>query len=173
MDKIRLRALTISDIDKTLEWNNQELISDRYSGHPFPVNLEIEKRLYEKVLTSNFPTTVFGIELRDKKKLIGLTMLKEIDMITRSAKFGIMIGDPETRGKGYAHEACLKALEFGFRKLGLHRIYLKVHKTNTAALKLYEKCGFRMEGTLRDSDFKNGIFIDELIMSVLSGEFNG
>ncbi len=43
MKKIKLRALTSSDIEKTLAWNNEEEISNLYSGHPFPVNMEMEK----------------------------------------------------------------------------------------------------------------------------------
>lgn len=62
MNIIKLRALSIDDKEKTLGWHNQEDIVDLYSGHPFPVNPEMEKKWYEKILTSNFPLTVFGIE---------------------------------------------------------------------------------------------------------------
>ena len=48
MLKIKLRALTIEDMQNTLEWHNQEDISDLYSGHPFPVNAEMERRWYDK-----------------------------------------------------------------------------------------------------------------------------
>ena len=54
MSRIQLRALTISDIEKTIVWNNDQEISDLYSGHPFPVNIEMERKWYEKILTSNF-----------------------------------------------------------------------------------------------------------------------
>ena len=63
MDKILLRALTYSDIDKTLLWHNDSEILDLYSGHPFPVNIEMERKWYEKILMSNFPVTVFGTAL--------------------------------------------------------------------------------------------------------------
>ncbi len=42
--KIRLRALTMADLPKTLAWHNQADIVDLYSGHPFPVNLEMEQK---------------------------------------------------------------------------------------------------------------------------------
>ena len=38
MEKIKLRALTMSDIDKTLEWHNLDDIRELYHGHSFPVN---------------------------------------------------------------------------------------------------------------------------------------
>lgn len=170
MEKLLLRALTSSDMALTLNWNNQDDIKDLYAGHPFPVNLEMESDWYKKILHSNFPTTVFGMELIKETKLIGITILKNIDMIHRKAEFAIYIGDSSEKGKGYAKEATLKTIDFAFKKLGLNRIYLYVLKKNTTALKLYEKVGFQKEGILRNSIFKNGNFVDEMMMSILAKE---
>lgn len=171
MNKITLRALTETDVTQTLSWHNQQDIRDLYIGHPFPVNKEMEELWYKKMLASNYPTTVFGIELIQSKKLIGLTFLKNIDNIHRSTEFAIYIGDIEDRGKGYSKEATHKSLSFAFYNLGLNRVFLKVLKRNTVAIKLYEKVGFKTEGTLRESTFKNNCFEDELIMGILKKEF--
>lgn len=170
MQRIKLRALTSLDISKTLEWHNQEDIINLYSGHPFPVNLEMEKKWYEKILFSNFPLSVFGIDFIESNTLIGITALKEINMINRNAEFAIYIGDNQFRGKGLAKEATNETLNFGFNKLGLHRIYLRVLSENLPAISLYEKLGFFKEGVLRESVFKNNKFIDEIIMSVIINE---
>ena len=172
MEKIKLRALTKTDLIKTLEWNNQDDIRDLYSGHPFPVNREMEEKWYEKVLVSNFPLTVFGIEIVKSKTLIGLTLLKDINLINRCAEFAVYIGEAKERGKGYAKEATIKTLDFAFNNLGLKRVFLKVLTDNDSAIYLYEKCGFRKEGILRKSIFKNGGYKDELIMSILQNEYN-
>lgn len=171
MNEIRLRALTANDIEKTLLWHNQEDISDFYSGHPFPVNIEMERKWYDKILTSNFPVTVFGIENLENNCLIGITVLKDINLINRSAEFSIYIGDKEYRGKGFSNEATSETLRFGFFKLGLNRIYLKVLEGNEAAIKLYESAGFIKEGLFRCAVFKNNIFKNEIIMAVLKDEF--
>ena len=92
-------------------------------------------------------------------------------MINRNAEFAIYIGDNKNKGKGYSKEACNKALEFAFNKLGLNRIYLTVLDENKVAINLYIKCGFVNEGQLRKSVFKNGIFKNEIIMSILKDEF--
>ena len=172
MYKIRLRALTSKDIEKTLEWNNQEDISNLYSGHPFPVNLEMEKIWYEKILTSNFPITVFGIEEIKTANLIGITILKDINMINRNAEFAIYIGDKKYRGMGLSKEATFSTIDFGFSKLGLHRISLRVSDDNQTAIKLYEKCGFQPEGLLRECYFINGKYVNKLQMSILQEEFD-
>ena len=172
MNKIKLRALTATDIGKTLDWHNQEDISHLYSGHPFPVNIEMEHKWYEKILTSNFPVTVFGIENIENQSLIGITVLKDINLINRSAEFAIYIGDKEYRAKGLSIEATLETLRFGFFKLGLNRIFLKVFEENETAIKLYNSTGFIKEGVMRESAYKDNQFKSELLMYVLKDEFN-
>ena len=170
-NRIRLRALTKNDITKTLEWHNQNDIRELYSGHPFPVNREMEEKWYEKILTSNFPTTVFGTELIKESELIGITVLKNIDLINRNAEFAIYIGNKEQRGKGYSKEALMKTFKFGLYQLGLERIYLKVLEENTVAQKLYTSCGLKKEGVLKNSVFKNDEFKNEIIFAIIKGEF--
>jgi len=172
MEKIILRALTESDIQTTLVWNNQQDIKELYAGHPFPVNIEMERDWFERIIKSNLPTTVFGIELKVGKKLIGLTFLKNINLIHRKAEFAIYIGDETERGKGYSKEATLKTINFAFNQLGLNRTYLFVQSNNDAAIKLYEKTGFKIEGELRKSVFKNGKFMNEILMGLLKEDFD-
>ncbi|KAF5073300.1 Spermidine N(1)-acetyltransferase [anaerobic digester metagenome] len=173
MDKpsICLRALTKADIDKTLIWHQQDYIRDLYFGHPYPVNKEMEELWYNKILTSNIPTTVFGIEEVETQLLIGITMLKGINLINRNAEFAIYIGDELKRGKGYSKQATLQTLNFAFYNLGLNRIFLKVLERNSIAIELYKKVGFMKEGLIRQSIFKNNKFENELLMSILKEEF--
>ena len=170
--KTHLRALTIDDAFKTVEWNNQQEIKEFYSSHPFFVNIENERKWYEKILYSNIPTSVFGIEHTDDKHLIGLSFLTSIDMIHRTAEFAIYIGDKKYRGMGLSKEATFSTIDFGFSKLGLHRISLRVSDDNQTAIKLYEKCGFQPEGLLRECYFINGKYVNKLQMSILQEEFD-
>jgi RimJ/RimL family protein N-acetyltransferase len=171
MEKIRLRALTAEDAKITWKWQNSPEIKEFYSDHPYPVNYELEKLWYDKITYTNIPVTVFGIEVLENQKLIGMSILKNINLIHRSAELGIFIGDTSEKHKGYSSEATLFTLKFGFMDLGLNRIYLKVHEDNAPAIRLYEKTGFKKEGVMRKSVFKNDRFKNEIIMSLLNEEF--
>ena len=70
------------------------------------------------------------------------------------------------------NDATVAMLRHGFLDLNLHRIYLFVLKTNQAAIRVYEKAGFRHEGTLREAAFKGGAFQDLLVMGMIRSEFN-
>jgi RimJ/RimL family protein N-acetyltransferase len=48
---------------------------------------------------------------------------------------------------------------------------LEVLSTNTRAYNLYKKIGFFEEGIKREEIFRNGIFIDSIIMAILKKEW--
>ncbi|HEY5842427.1 MAG TPA: GNAT family N-acetyltransferase, partial [Mycobacterium sp.] len=73
---------------------------------------------------------------------IGHLGLYDIDHRTRSAEFGIMIGDPAWWGRGIGTRCVEWSLRYGFDELALHRIHLSVLVDNHRALRLYERCGF-------------------------------
>jgi RimJ/RimL family protein N-acetyltransferase len=53
----------------------------------------------------------------------------------------------------------------------MHRIWLRVHEDNIRAIRCYHKVGFVNEGQKRDAEFKNGKYIDIVLMSVLRPEW--
>jgi len=168
--RIKLRALTESDMALTCRWHNSDEIKLNYAGHPFPVNIEMEKKWYEKILHSNFPVTIFGIEVIETTELAGLVMLKDINMINGSTELSVYIGDEQNRNKGYAYEATREAVGFAFNKMRLHRVWLRVLAENAAAIKLYEKAGFIKEGVLKESVYKEGTYRDEIIYAIVNGK---
>jgi len=171
MDDVRLRALTYADLPLTLEWHNQPEIVDMYSGHPFPVNEEMEKKWYDKITGSNIPTTVFGVEHVSDSRLIGITLLKDINFVNSSAETAIYIGDTDYRGKGMSIQAMRLTLDFAFSKLNLHRAWLRVRSDNLPAIRLYKRIGFCEEGVLREAEYKNGVYLDIIILSILKHEY--
>ena len=55
--------------------------------------------------------------------------------------------------------------------LNLVRLELEVHADNHAAIALYERAGFQLEGTKRLSTFKAGKYIDMLLMSRIRPDY--
>jgi RimJ/RimL family protein N-acetyltransferase len=63
-------------------------------------------------------------------------------------------------------------LKHGFEPLNLNHIYLYVYESNPSAIRVFEKCGFVHEGKLRQSTYRNGHYIENLLMSMLHSEWN-
>ncbi len=75
------------------------------------------------------------------------------------------------RGKGLAYESYKKFIPMLFKELNLHKITLEVLETNTRAINLYKKLGFKVEGIKREEVLKNDIWIGSIIMSIFENEF--
>lgn len=171
-DKIRLRELTKTDTAISWKWRNQDAVRNHFAGHPYTVSREQEEEWFEKSVLGNASMSAMAIEVVTTGLFVGIVFLKDIHKINRKAEFAIMI-DQSSAGLGYGKEACYRMLKHGFTNLGLHRIFLHVRVDNPAAIHIYEACGFRKEGELRDDVFKNGAFINQYSMGILASEFNG
>ncbi|NJC21624.1 RimJ/RimL family protein N-acetyltransferase [Arthrobacter pigmenti] len=57
-----------------------------------------------------------------------------------------------------------------FDVVGVHRIGLEVYAFNPRAQRVYEKCGFRMEGRRRDALYWDGEWIDAIMMGLLAAD---
>lgn len=80
---------------------------------------------------------------------IGLISLWDRTIPHRAAELSIWVGSGHRNG-GNGTEALQLALRHAFRELKLHKVYLRVLEYNARAIHAYEKCGFRVEGVLRD-----------------------
>jgi RimJ/RimL family protein N-acetyltransferase len=114
---------------------------------------------------------IFGIRLMPGDQLIGTCQLHSIHTVHRSAELQIRIGKAENRNKGHGTEATRRLLDVAFKDLNLNRIYLHVFSTNKFAIRMYEKMGFSLEGTLRQAAFINGRYIDILVMGMLKDDY--
>lgn len=111
---------------------------------------------------------IFGIRLTRGDKLIGSCQLQAIDRVHASAELQIRIGESNARGRGYGVEAISHLVEFAFRDLNLHRVWLQVFATNARAVSAYEKAGFEREAVMRDGAFIDGRFVDVIVMARLN-----
>ena len=102
---------------------------------------------------------------------IGSIALNKIDRFTKRAEFGIFIGDKKYHGQGLGTEAGQLIINYGFRKLKLHRIFLRFVAYNFRGRRSYEKLGFELEGIQRQHVFRNGHWHDQYLMGILAEEW--
>jgi RimJ/RimL family protein N-acetyltransferase len=76
------------------------------------------------------------------------------------------------RGKGIAYESYCKFIPMLFEKMDLHKISLEVLESNQRGINLYKKLGFKIEGIKRDEVYKNGAWVNSIMMSIFRNELN-
>ena len=83
-----------------------------------------------------------------------------------SGSLGIAVHD-DWQGRGVGTALMSACIDLADNCLNLTRLGLEVYTDNEAAIRLYTKFGFEIEGTLRRSAFRNGQFVDSYAMSRL------
>ncbi len=72
---------------------------------------------------------------------------------------------------GYATEAALKVIEYGFKELKLHRIIATCHSDNSRSLKMMARLGMRREGHFKEAILRDERWVDEYLYALLWKEF--
>jgi RimJ/RimL family protein N-acetyltransferase len=104
-------------------------------------------------------------------RLLGEIRLHSFEPKDKAARIAIALFDPARLGMGLGTEAIRLVLAYGFGTLGLHRIDLRVLAFNERAIRAYRKCGFVIEGRLREAALVDGERHDDLIMGLLASDF--
>lgn len=104
-------------------------------------------------------------------RIIGESVVNEIDWDLRSANFRICIFHWEGRGKGIGTWMTEVTRDFAFEVLKLHRLELDVFSFNPRAEKAYLKAGFKREGVLRDAVLDGAGYGDDILMAILEEEW--
>lgn len=171
--RVYLRGLEREDLTgEYFQWlNDYEVTRYLQSGRTPNTSEAMEK--YYLSMTNSPNDAIFAIIEKKTDRHIGNTKLGTIDWIHRIADFGLMIGARDCWGQGYGTEAARLILDYGFHRLNLHKIILGVAADHIAAIRSYEKAGFRREGLIAKLLYIDGDYKDEVIMGITHDEFYG
>ncbi len=110
----------------------------------------------------------FVIEEADE--FAGVVELIDIDYIPRTCEIQVIVMS-RFRGRRLAQQAMKKALEHAFFILNMHKVYLYVDTANKAAIHIYKKLGFHLEGTMKEQFYANGSYRDSHFMAIMKRDF--
>lgn len=165
-DDVLLRPLELRDSDALFRWiNDRETV---VFNAPFAPVARADHDRWFQAVRSDPRVRIFVIVEQATGALIGSCQLLDISPQHRRAELQIRIGEPAYRSRGLGTQAVRLLVQHGFGELGLHRIALTVRADNERAIRSYRRCGFEVEGVLRDAAFIEGRFVDLLAMAVLA-----
>ncbi|HEY3243141.1 MAG TPA: GNAT family protein [Phycisphaerae bacterium] len=166
---IYFRPLELADFETCQRWIN-DLGTRQFLLNVRPMNAEAERDFIQN-LTKRDDGLAVGIVCRRDQRLIGSAGLHGISWTDRRAAFGILIGEPAYRGRGYGTEATKLMLKHAFETLNLNRVELDVYEFNVAGIRAYEKAGFTREGVLRAHHYGHGRYHDVYRYGILAREY--
>lgn len=171
-ERLILRPFEYEDNEAMLKyWIADEKIQSMYS-EPTYTTKESVKELLDKYISSykNNDYYRWAVISKDNNECIGQIAFFFVDSNNNFAEIEYCIGT-EFQCKGLATEATKAIIDFGFKKINLHKIQICHKSINIPSKRVIEKCGFNFEGALRDYFFINGKYVDRLYYSILENEY--
>jgi RimJ/RimL family protein N-acetyltransferase len=95
-------------------------------------------------------------------------VLNDLDAPNASANYRIGLARPTVFGRGYGTGITRLVVDYALDVVGLDRPIVSVFAFNPRAQRVYEKCGFVVEGRRREVLRWDGAWHDELVMAVLA-----
>jgi RimJ/RimL family protein N-acetyltransferase len=156
-----------------VRWNQDSEFGRMLDSDPYRLFSEKKiKEWHEKGLEKDHADGYFfNIRPLDSDQPIGFVGLFDIHWNHGDAMIGIGIGDRENWSKGFGSEAMNLLLQFAFIELNLRRASLVVFEYNPRAIRSYEKCGFTIEGRVRQVLQREGRRWDFFYMGILKEEW--
>jgi [ribosomal protein S5]-alanine N-acetyltransferase len=111
-----------------------------------------------------------AVTLKSTRQLIGSCGIRLKAAHAHEGDIGYELS-PKHWGQGYATEAASAILEFGFTRLGLHRVWSWCVADNVGSARVLQKLGMQAEGRLRENEYYKGRYWDTLLFGILEAEW--
>ena len=160
-----MRPPKLSDAPLCVRWFNDPKVI-RHLNRQQKLTLKDEIKFLRNLVhdRDNYTYSI----INERGKHIGMSGFK-LNRKDKRAAFGIVIGDKKEWGKKYGQEVTGLIIDFVFKKLKINRLELEVDVNNKAAVHVYKKFGFMIEGKLREYSYSKITkkMEDEYQMSIL------
>lgn len=170
-DKIFLRKIEYSDTANIIKWRNSDFVREHFiyqalftrESHEAWMKNMVETGRVDQLIICLKDETVEGVP-------VGSVYIRDIDRNHNKAEYGIFIGEESARGQGIGSMTAALMVEYCFKQLKLHRLFLRVFADNHQAIRSYEKAGFVKEAYLKDDVKINGKYRDIVLMGIINPE---
>ena len=169
--RLVLRRLRGQDWKDLLEFLGDEEMFRFLEGRPLDeehITRWLESDPHVRLTTPNQPFC-FGMQEQATGKLIGYVSLSHVEPQLTQATLSVMVNRQYQR-QGFAAEAVPAVLDFCFQTAGMHRVAAFCDSRNSAACRLFEKCGLRREGEFRQDRWVNGEWVSTVWYAILPAD---
>lgn len=168
-ERLTLRAVEERDIQARVSWFNDPKVLYTLNFEQ-PIGEASTKQWLDRALRDSRRRD-FTVCRSEDDSTIGYGGLLNIDARAAKAEIYGGIGRTDLWGQGLGREMQAALVGWGFRELRLHRIWATVWVENPAMCAIYERLGFKKEGTIRDDVFSHGEWRDRAVYGLLRDEF--
>lgn len=166
-NQIYLRKVSPDDVnDAYCRWMNEPATNRFLESRFYPHSIETLREYIVDKQGDNL-NAFFAIVLNNGDRHIGNIKLGPVDSNHRLADIGILIGEKDCWGKGYALEAINLIVDYAFNTLNLHKVTAGCYAPNKGAIRAFEKAGFVQEGVRKAHCFFEGEYVDDVLLGLV------
>ncbi|WDT80179.1 MAG: GNAT family protein [Candidatus Manganitrophus sp.] len=170
--RIYLREVRPSDVnERYYRWMNDPEIT-RFLESRFAPNAIENLRDYVAGKLGDRDNIFLAIVLKKEDRHIGNIKLGPIQWIHRLADIGLLIGEKDCWGKGYATEAIQLVSDYAFNVLNLHKVAAGCYGPNEGSARAFQKAGFVVEGVRKEQFYTNGSYVDDILLGLIRPDRN-
>lgn len=171
IETARLTLRPMGQADGTpqyVQWmNDPEIVrftESRYRSHSID-----EIRDYIVAMHEDPNSLLTAIVRKEDQRHIGNIKIGPVDWCHRSGDIGLLIGETDCWGRGYASEAIAGLADYAFDTLRLEKLTGGIYLPNVGCIRAFERAGFEREGIRREQcRFENGR-VDVVLMGRMRG----
>jgi len=165
--RVYLRKIRVDDVNEAyFRWMNDSTVNQFLESRFYPHSLETLKD-YVSGKVNDENNAFFAIILKEDDRHIGNIKLGPINTIHRFADIGILIGEKDCWGKGYATEAIHLIVKYAFDKLNLNKVTAGCYAPNKGAIEAFKKANFSQEGIRKNHCYYNGKYVDDILLGLV------
>ncbi len=166
--RLILRKFTVNDTEAVFNnWASDEELQKSYGEPVYPTVTDVEN-LLEKYISGYEKNEYYrwAIILKENNSCIGQIAYFLMDSQNHFGEIEYCIGS-EYQCNGYCTEALREVIKYGLENIKLHKVQICHRSNNIPSKRVIEKCGFKLDGTLRDYFYIDGNYYDRLYYSIL------
>ena len=166
-ERLLLRPVKLTDVNENyLSWMNDPEVM-RYTESRFQQHSLESIRAYVQSVQADPTSCFFAIIVKETGIHIGNVKIGHMNPLHRAADIGIVIGNKDCWGRGYAAEALKMAASYAAGTLKLHKLWAGIYANNFGSVKAFLRAGFVEEGRFAGHWFCDGEYVDGLQMGLL------
>ncbi len=146
--RIRLKRLMPKDVtERYAEWMNDPEVNRYLESRVERHSVESLRTFVASIATST-RSFLFGI-YDGTSRHIGNIKLGPIDVLHQRGSIGLLIGEKDVWGSGYASESISIVADFAFEIVHLRKLTAGCYASNISAIKAFQRAGFEIEAVLK------------------------
>ena len=166
--RLILRPLKVGDARAIYEYSNKPGFGQCLKRKKPFTRRDVIK--YVSGILNKEPVVYWVMLLKKNNQLIGDCGLCEWNQQAQRAELSYAVS-PDAWNQGYATEAALCVMQFGFENTGVNRIQAICNSANSRSERVMQKCGLKPEGVLRQYIQCDGQPLDMKMYSILKQEW--